>query len=128
MSKERITLEMNLMQAVVALAEGNPGAVSAIMELANSAEHIDPDNAFGALGPLLSLDTHGIYGSRIWMLYSDVCKKNVRDAHAVLRAIQLGQISKFDVDRAIDNYGDGIDLEKIMAGVQAQLPDFAAAA
>jgi hypothetical protein len=126
--QERITLQDNLISAAVKLAEGNPGAVTALLELAKQNERIDPDCAFGPVGPLFQLDTLGIYGSRIWMLYKDVCGQNVLYTLAVLRAVQLGIVPPFDLDAAINFPSEiGISLiwcQETLAEVQKRLPDF----
>lgn len=54
-------------EAVVLLAEGNPGAAKAVGQVCR---------ASGSYGPLNILDILGIYGSDIWVLYKDVCKEN----------------------------------------------------
>lgn len=120
----RVTLEDNVMDVIVKLAEGNPGAAVVCTNILGQAGVVDPDDALGGLGVLLSLDTEGIYGPRIWMLYKDVCKENMVDMLGVLRARQLGYVTKIQVDHAIDNYGDGIDVEDLVARVKSRLPSF----
>jgi len=87
---------------------------------------IDPDSALEGFGVLLDLDEHGIYGSRIWMLYKDVCFESVPSMVAVLRAYQLGQLAGCTdeaIDDAIDGKGD-LDMDAIMGAVQKELPKF----
>lgn len=76
--------------AVSKLSDGNPGAIGAMMDIAIKTPEIDPQCAFGEFGPLLSLDTHEIYGSDIYILYNDKCDRNARNVHVLLRAVQLG--------------------------------------
>lgn len=87
---ERITLEMSLMDMMIALAEGNPGAITALIELVKSEPIVDPDNIWKGMGCLMSLDTLGIYGPGIWVLYNDACDRNARKVHVLLRAWGLG--------------------------------------
>ena len=61
------------MSAVMKLAEGNPGAIRAIAEMVEVTPKADPGNLLGGFGMLLNLDSSGIYGTRVWMLYKDVC-------------------------------------------------------
>jgi len=110
-TKDRVTLEDSFMDVVIKLAEGNPGAMNVIMQLYQNAAHIDPQDFMGGLGSVLALDTHGIYGSRIWMLYKDVCGEDLVMTVAQLRAVQLGIIGQSILDHAIDNYGAGIDVD-----------------
>ena len=61
--KERIELTDSFLDMVMKMSEGNPGAVTALMELFTKYEAIDPESAFGGISPILSFDTHGIYGT-----------------------------------------------------------------
>jgi hypothetical protein len=123
----RLKLDMSLMDIIMILSEGNPGAVSVLAQIIKEAPKIDPQDAFGGLGCLLALDTHGIFGPRIWMLYKDVCNQDLTSMLAILRADQLGQLagcSDAAIDHAIDNYGEGLDIPAIVAAVKDRLEDF----
>jgi len=127
----RITsLNMTGTDILIAMADGNPGAITACMTLMEDAERVDPDSVLGAMSPIFALDTLGIYGSRIWMLYKDVCKQDTARVLALLRAHQLGQIAGVTsraLNHAIDNRGDGIDVDAALAAVKQRLPAFNAA-
>ena len=120
----RIKLHDSIVDVGMKMSEGNPGALTVLLAMMNEGARIDPDGALGGLGAALSLDTHGIYGSRIWMLYKDVCGENLPMTLAVLRACQLGFITDGEMDRAIDNRGEGLDLEEIKEQVGGRLPAF----
>lgn len=122
----RITLEMSAQDTLVAMAEGSPGAISVMIKMIESAPRIDPDNVLGGMGPVLFLDTLGIYGSRIWMLHKDVCGESVEDTLAVLRAVQMGLARQIDLDPAIDGMAT-FDVAAAKAAVQEALPNFATA-
>lgn len=124
-SQTRITLKMSITESIMALAERNPGALSCLMQLLKHGKKIDPDSAMGGLGVLLSLDTHSIYGSRIYMLWNDVCDKDLIKMCAILRACQLGFLSSKLLLTAIeDSYNHGLNLDEILHKVQERLPDF----
>ena len=89
----RITLTDNVMSAMMKLSESNPGAMTAMMDMIEKGEQIDPQSFMGGLGALLSLDTLNIYGTDIYVLWSDICNKNTAHTLAVLRAVQLGIFS-----------------------------------
>lgn len=89
MSEQRIKGTDKTIDAVAKMSEGNFGAMDALMGLLKS-DHIDPDNMMGGLGVVLFLDTLGIYGTDIYVLYSDICSKDLPKMMAVLRAVQLG--------------------------------------
>lgn len=122
----RITAEMTLMDSIVEMCEGNPGALRVLMGIMKNTETIDPDNALGGLGTVLMLDTFGIYGSRIWMLYKDVCGESIANTIGVLRAVQLGLVSQATMDQAINNQGAGLDVYATVQKVKAELPRFGA--
>ncbi len=91
---EKLGLNDTPMSAMIKMADGNPGAVGALGDIMLKAPMIDPDSAFGNLGPLLSLDTYGIYGTEIYILWSDQCNRDTRELLMLLRACQLGIVSE----------------------------------
>lgn len=126
----RIKLGQTLMNAIMVLGEGNPGAITVLLRIMKEGEDIDPDSALGSLGPLLALDNNDIYGSNIWVLYKDVCGEDLIKMLAVLRANQLGLLSASKLRESIQfdqaNYCTvGLtDLNEIVEAVQEQLPNF----
>jgi len=124
MRKERIDFKDSVMEAVLKIAEGNPGALRVCMELYQHTGNIDPDSAFGGLGSILALDSLGIYGSKIWMLYKDVCKEDLVSMVIVLRSEQLGFITENQIIHAIETYGSGIDIIDLRKKVTGQLTNF----
>ena len=122
--KERIEMTDTVVDVIIKLVEGNPGAVKVCTEMIKCGESIDPDSVWGGIGNLLSLDTHRIYGSRIWMLYKDVCGEDLTNTVGILRALQLGFLKEDVLQHAIDNYGEGIDVDLLISKVKALLPRF----
>ncbi len=86
----RIQLTDSVMDMLLKMAEGNPGALTAMMTIMDQAERIDPQSAMPKIMAILSLDTHEIYGSGIYVLFSDKCGKDARKVLMLLRAVQLG--------------------------------------
>lgn len=116
-------------EAIVKLARGNPGAVTALIELQTKTGQIDKESVYDRSHlskhwGILTLDELEIYGPRIWMLYSDVCKKNIRHMVGLLRAFTLELIDAPTLNHAIDNYGEGLDITYIMAKLKKKLPTF----
>lgn len=124
MRKTRIELNDTIMSMVMKIIEGNPGAISVCMDLINENARIDPDSALGEIGSILALDTLGIYGSRIWMLYKDVCGEDITKTIGLLRANQLGFLSETVLNDGINNRGNGIDLDNLLEQVKERLPNF----
>ena len=120
----RIKLEDTTMSMCMKMCEGNPGALNVCVRLLNEAPEVDTDDIMGGLGTFLMMDTVGIYGARIWMLYKDVCKEELWKMVAVIRGCQLGFISQEDLLHAIENYGEGINVSECIEKVTAQLKGF----
>lgn len=125
----RIELTDNLMDIALGMAEGNPGAISVIMNLIKQNEAVDPDSAFGPYSSLLSLDSMGIYGSHIWVLFKDVCSQDTVWLIGLLRARQLGFISEKELIEAANYEGYRarveIDVPGLVQKVCERLPNFA---
>ncbi len=121
---ERIQLTDTTQDVVVKLSDGNPGCMNVCVKILRDSAKIDPQSA-GPLFTLLTFDTLGIYGSRVWMLYKDVCKENLTDTLGVMRGFQLGIITAPQLNHAIDNYGDGLDVKDVVTQVRERLSEFA---
>lgn len=121
---QRIKLEDTSVQIGVKMSEGNIGAATVIVQLFKRNAEIDPQSALGPYSSVLHLDSLGIYGSKIWMLYKDVCSEDIRKMIALLRAYQLGFTSESTIKAGIEQYGAGIDLDDLVSKVENALPDF----
>jgi hypothetical protein len=126
---ERLTGQDNAMTAIMKLAGGSPGALQVCSQMFKRGPEIDPQGGIGGFGTLLQLDSLHIYGSRIWLLYKDICRENLVTTMACLRGWQLGIVNQKDLIRAIDNAESGnrahsLDLPAILAAVRARIGDF----
>ena len=125
----RIDLTDTVMSMIMKMAEGNPGAIDAMLKIMEKSAEIDPQSAMPEIMPILSLDTHEIYGSSIYVLYSDKCGRDVRKVLVLLRAVQLGIMPESKLQQ-ISNYQcrkhmiDGEEYSVIDAAVCDQLSDF----
>ena len=124
MSNERITGQDNVITAITKLSEGNPGGLTVCMNAYKFSPVIDPIGSLGGFAPMLALDTLGIYGSRIWMLYKDVCGERLPYFLAMLRGWQLGYLPTATLLSAIDNYGEGVDVDAVAKQVCERIPEF----
>ena len=79
-----ITLEDSQIIAVTKMSEGNPGALTVLMELLKNTEH--------GLISIMHLDDMDIRGWKIWVGYKNYCKNDLkkfydlimsRDAHMI---------------------------------------------
>lgn len=124
----KITLADNVMSAVIKMCEGNPGAMTALMEIIKCSKQVDPDDFMGGLGKILALDTLEIYGTNIYVLWNDICDRNTSKMIAVLRANQLGfisdQILKDACHRQNRSGHKTIPVEELYSKVVERLPRF----
>lgn len=121
---ERIELTDTTMEILMKMSEGNPGAVSVLAKMLKEGGTVDPDGFMGGLGAILSLDTLGIRGHKIWMLWKDVSGQKLGIMLGLLRANQLGFLSKAGLLHAIENRGAGLDIPALLAQVKERLPAF----
>lgn len=106
----RITIHDRLHQAIHKMAEGNPGAIKAIISLYNNAPVIDPDNALWGFGHILALDELEIYGSSIYILWNDKCGRDLRKMILLLRGVQLGFIPSSRVKEMSEDQCNKVNL------------------
>jgi hypothetical protein len=85
----RINLQDSITVAVAKMVDGNMGAMTALMDILKYGRTMDADD-LGGLQSLLFLDTLGIYGTDIYVLWSDICERNTAKMIAVLCAVQYG--------------------------------------
>lgn len=124
----KIGLKDSFEDVFIKMCEGNPGALTVCLDISKYAAEIDPDansKEMPSIMPILSLDTLGLYGPSIWLLYKDVCKQNLAHMLAVLRGWQLGYLSKQDVQGAAQ-YPPiaNLDVEDVVKHVSGRLPNF----
>lgn len=89
-TKSRIELTDTSQTAIIKMAEGNPGAVIAMIDILAKHDEIDPQAMFGGLGAIMLLDIWGIYGTEIYILFNDKCNRDVRKMLILMRSCQLG--------------------------------------
>jgi len=128
--KTRLSLTDTPVTTIMKMSDGNPGACVVMTNLLSNGGNIDPQDFMGGLGNLLSLDSHGIYGSDIWGLFKYVCGEDLTKMVATLRAVQLGIIPEEDLLRAIKaiNYTNDdnfkLDVNDLHIKVCEQLEQF----
>ncbi len=93
----------NMMSIVLKMSQGNSGAANVMVQLFIKNADIDPDSVFGEYSTVLMLDSMGIYGSEIWILFKDICDQNIHKMILLLRAVQLGYVTWDEVYDALDS-------------------------
>jgi len=121
----RIQLTDTILDVVIKMSGGNPGAMEAVVRLQKEAAAIDPDDIMGGLGCVLFLDTLSIYDSNIYLLYNDICRRDLPSMVALLRAVQLGYLSSAALTEAIRaETMDAALFAEMMSKVKERLPNF----
>lgn len=114
----RIQLTDTGMDIVVKMCDGNPGAMTVLMELMKKKD----------FPSILSLDSHEIYGTDIYVLWNDICDRNLDHLRAVLAASMIGFIERNVVTDACsrqDYSGKAmIPVEELFQKVITDMPDF----
>ena len=85
---EKINGNMSMMDMIMVMCEGNPGAMTVLMKML--------EEPTGIL-EVLCLDHYEIRGAKIWMLYKDCCGENMDRFYKTLRAIRMGAYSQDEV-------------------------------
>ena len=86
----RIEINDSLINALVKMSDGNPGAVACLTEIINREATIDPQCLLAPFGAMMQLDMLGIYGSPVYIIWADKCNRDTRKMIMLLRAVQLG--------------------------------------
>lgn len=94
------------------------------MQMMEHGAKVDPQSFMGGMGAILSLDTHGIYEERIWMLYKDLCQEDIIKTFACLRGCQLGFISEQQLSNAINGDRDAVVVDDVLKRVKDRLDQF----
>ncbi len=90
--RDRIQLTSTTLDIAMSMGEGNPGALSLVMEILTG----EPKNIF----ILLKCDAYRIYGSRLYMFWNDCCD---RDINRMRQAID--EYNREEILDHIDNNG-----------------------
>lgn len=98
-SENRITLDDSVTDAMVKMVDGNVGAITALVNVVQNGVMADP--YCESFIYVLQLDTHGYYGSSIWVLWKDICRSDLATFIVVMRSLQYGFVSAQTVDEWI---------------------------
>lgn len=95
-------------EVLYAMSGGNPGAATVVVSLRTGAEALS-DNTL-----VRQLDELGIYESRIWQLYKDVCSEDLVIMSKLLQAVSHKLLTEGALHHAIDHYGEGVDTAEVV--------------
>lgn len=88
MGNEKITGDMNMMDMMMVMSEGNPGALTILMQMLQSPK---------GLLDILLLDSLDIRSGKIWMLYSDCSNKDMGKYNRTLMALRCGAYTQEEI-------------------------------
>jgi hypothetical protein len=119
-------LDDSFEDVAVKFGDGNMGGTRVCCDIIKDAAIIDPDG-LGCLTPFMMMDNLQIYGSKIWMLYKDVCREDLVKMLGMLRCVQMGLLDSATLLTAMENRGRGVDVDALMLKLREKLPRFGAA-
>lgn len=125
----RLSIQDDMITNIHKMVDGNPGATFVLSQVFNNANIVDPDNNMGRLGPIFLLDTFGIYGPNIWVLWKDHCGADLSKFLLLLRATQLGffpvtELQRLSNERNNEFSIDNESLEEFKSLVSSHVPSF----
>jgi hypothetical protein len=85
--RKKLRLDMTTMELVTTMAEGNPGAISVMVQI------IQNESGNGLLD-LLNFDDMNMRGPQIWVAYKDVCGQNIDLLLEKLKSRDTEMVSK----------------------------------
>lgn len=91
----KITLEDSVQEVIFKLSEGNPGAVTAIVQLCESCSYEE------FLTYLIFFDDYEIYGSKIYMLWNDCCDRDLNKLIETISYIRAN-LNREEVHKNLD--------------------------
>ena len=106
--ENRVEPGMSDTDVLYAMSKGNPGAATVVYSFRTGAEPLSGNTL------VKQLDELGIYESRIWRLYKDVCGENSVIMSKLLQAVAHKLLSEDALRHAIDHYGEGVDTAEVV--------------
>ena len=97
----KLELSDNTLDVIVKMSEGNPGAWTFLCQMLNKKDwfaNVDP------LMVILMFDTLELYGSKLYMVWNDICGRDLNKVDLLIRNWQMGNISKSAIH---DNLSSG---------------------
>ena len=86
----RITADMSMQDMLITMCEGNPGALTCMMQM------IQTDPMTGMMDILL-FDSMGIYGSKIYMVWNDCCGRDMGKFRETIQAFRDGKFTEEEI-------------------------------
>ena len=94
--REKINLMSSCQDLAILMCEGNPGALSVIMQLIQSENTI----------ALLNLDDMNIRGTQIWIGYKDYCGEDINKFVGCLNSRDPKMVARINKEGALGNHSE----------------------
>lgn len=121
----KIDTKDNIQRVIVKLSDGNPGALSVLIQIIKNGNIIDPDSLNTDEMNLFLIDELEIYGPNLWILYKDVCQQNLLSLFSLFRAYELKIITKVKIHDFITNQSlDDFNIDNLLEQVRQTIPNF----
>lgn len=106
MARERLNLNGTIVDTVVQMSEGNPGAATVLARILKSQDTID------GLTLILNLDDMNMRGPQIWLGYKDHCDKNLSAFIECIRSRDPMMIATVNANRGMIESGGELAVER----------------
>lgn len=122
---------MNMEEAKTLIAEmsqGNPGAMTALVELLKDGWMMEPYVRNDAMDKIKLLKEKNILGVDIYLLYNDLCDRNIYKTTGLVKALQLGLLKETELKEDLARVNSGgkstLDIKQIIRNVKGGVPGF----
>lgn len=104
----KIQLTDDTMEILYKMSEGNPGAISILTKLLS--KETTQELVDSIINVILPLDTLGVYGSKLYMLWVDACDNNTDKVKKVIELWRNGKLTKEEIHENLNqNYAKPFD-------------------
>ena len=93
MNNEQLKPNMDMIEMIMTISEGNPGAIKVIKEMLKKPN---------GLMDILLLDSLDIRGSKIWLIYNDCCNQDMNKYNRTLKALIGGAFSEEEIQENLE--------------------------
>lgn len=93
----RLELSDSGKDVILKMSDGNPGAITFMIQLLSSGHPTD-------MMIIVTLDALGIYGSKAYMVWNDICDKNLETVRLMMMNLSFGKITK---EHLLENLSQG---------------------
>ncbi len=94
MARKKLSLEDDMIEVLRTLSEGNPGALSVLIEVLNG--------DLEGLSDIHILDDMNIRGPQIWVAYKDVCKQDISNFREKIRNRDMDMVHQVNQEMLMD--------------------------